>query len=396
MNIEFYSSTLSDSILASVLLGLFLYASRISHERWGIKAWGWGHLAYTVGAAMLDAAANRWSEGTRDDYLVATAGAGCLLSCVGLAGLAWSGILFAHQRALTGREILLMPLAIAAALIAWLSTAGKAGADNFGAPGLAMTVFELVALATIVWNFRALKLVPYRLPARLMQAGCILLLGLYAVDLLRIVARDAMALYAPPTAWVKADLSLWFLLNFCMLMLVSFRAVESHRRKAHVDPLTDVLNRRGLQAGLRPHLNAQAVGARMGVLMLDLDFFKSINDRFGHDGGDFVLQQLALTLEQCVRSSDLVARLGGEEFIVVLPGSSLEASAAQAERIRLRIADMSLDQLLPGLRITASIGVSCASLDDMPIAELIHVADLALYDAKHQGRNRVCCRSRGA
>jgi diguanylate cyclase (GGDEF)-like protein len=259
-----------------------------------------------------------------------------------------------------------------------------------------MTVFELVALATIVWNFRALKLVPYRLPARLMQAGCILLLGLYAVDLLRIVARDAMALYVPPTAWVKADLSLWFLLNFCMLMLVSFRAVESHRRKAHVDPLTDVLNRRGLQAELRPHLDAQAVGARVGVLMLDLDFFKSINDRFGHDGGDFVLQQLALTLEQCVRSSDLVARLGGEEFIVVLPGSSLEASAAQAERIRLRIADMPLDQLLPGLRITASIGVSCARLDDMPIAELMHVADLALYDAKDQGRNRVCCRSRGA
>ncbi|MCR8526376.1 GGDEF domain-containing protein, partial [Escherichia coli] len=142
---------------------------------------------------------------------------------------------------------------------------------------------------------------PDRVPARLMMLGCAALFVLYGADL----SNALTGRYGPNQAWVNADLSIWFMLNFCMLMLTSFRASESLRLSALFDPLTGALNRRGLQSELRARVEPKPVGTGLAVLALDLDHFKSINDRHGHATGDLVLQRFSDTVRGCIRGDDL-------------------------------------------------------------------------------------------
>jgi diguanylate cyclase (GGDEF)-like protein len=127
--------------------------------------------------------------------------------------------------------------------------------------------------------------------------------------------------------------------------------------------------------------------------MIDLDHFKLVNDTFGHPVGDEVLRNTARVLQREARTVDIVARFGGEEFVVVLPETGEEGAVAVAERIRVRIAEQAV---LPGpgydsARVTASIGVAVVPSSDVSGAEdLIALADQALYRAKAAGRNRVC------
>ncbi|UFN50549.1 GGDEF domain-containing protein [Roseomonas sp. OT10] len=161
-------------------------------------------------------------------------------------------------------------------------------------------------------------------------------------------------------------------------------ALESGR-----DPLTRALNRRFLPTLLgREVAAALRGGGTLSVLMIDVDHFKSVNDRFGHPGGDTVLQALAETILECCRSSDVVFRYGGEEFLVVLVETDAEAAMRVAERLRLQMAGRSI-RLPDGqaARVTLSIGV--ATFDGHPDhARLITAADQALYRAKQGGRNR--------
>jgi diguanylate cyclase (GGDEF)-like protein len=390
MDAEFYSAITSDTLLSAVLLGLFIYASRIARDGAGILAWGWGHFTYTLGSALIDAGAHHVVAGQPNTTLNLLASGGAVLSNCGLVGLAWSITIIAEQRALRRREWLWMAVAAAtgAAIGAWFLFTRQV---NFAAPALSMTLFELFALAVITVRLRHLSRVPYRLPARLIQAGCLILFAMYATDLWQIVGADRFARYVPDVSWVKADLSLWFLMNFCMLMIVSFRAVESYRQSAHVDPLTGLLNRRGLQALLRQRLDETRGPVRtpVAVLMLDLDHFKAVNDRYGHAAGDAVLRIFSAALERTVRGGDLTARVGGEEFAVFLVDASPEAARELAERLRLRVAELALGSIRPGLRVTVSIGIATGLMPGAPVQVLMDDADAALYAAKAAGRNRV-------
>lgn len=159
-------------------------------------------------------------------------------------------------------------------------------------------------------------------------------------------------------------------------------------RQARSDPLTGVLNRRGLEERLRLAVSSARRGQRpLAVAMLDADFFKRINDRFGHEVGDSVLRLLAETLRSRLRASDAVARLGGEEFIAVLPDTDLAGAMALAESLRLAVE--SHEDVVYG-NITVSIGVAVATGDAIEGAALLRSADEALYRAKAEGRNRVC------
>ena len=155
---------------------------------------------------------------------------------------------------------------------------------------------------------------------------------------------------------------------------------------ANRDPLTLCLNRRSF--GLRFDAlfsEAKTDGTHLSCLMVDIDFFKSVNDRYGHATGDQVIKAVADVLKTCTRDSDLVGRYGGEEFCVVLPTLPTDKAAQVAERIRQSIEKRSCS----GVNITASLGV--ASLDETinKPDELINQADKALYAAKKSGRNRV-------
>jgi two-component system cell cycle response regulator len=160
---------------------------------------------------------------------------------------------------------------------------------------------------------------------------------------------------------------------------------------AITDPLTGLHNRRYLDGHLQTLLQrAQTRNKPLSVLITDLDRFKEVNDRYGHDGGDEVLREFASRLRRNVRGIDLACRYGGEEFVVVMPETEHAVAEVVAERLRRDIADrpFRLGRDEPAVDITISVGVTAARADDT-VATLFRRADQALYDAKANGRNRV-------
>ncbi len=165
------------------------------------------------------------------------------------------------------------------------------------------------------------------------------------------------------------------------------QAVAGLELQGMTDALTAVWNRRAFDRRLREEWQRHRQDGRaLGLLMVDLDFFKRINDDFGHPAGDAVLVQVAGLLQASVRRSDLVARFGGEEFAVVLPDADIASARAVAEKVRRAIEQAAW----PNRPLTASIGVASvvpAASGDGPA--LVAAADKALYRAKQTGRNRV-------
>lgn len=172
---------------------------------------------------------------------------------------------------------------------------------------------------------------------------------------------------------------------------------EALREQAIRDPLTGLFNRRYLDETLLRELNrCQRNGEPLVVAMLDLDHFKRFNDVYGHDIGDQVLQKVGLSLRQSLRVSDIACRYGGEELTIVMPGSSLEDARFRLEQVRRNICQLRLhvqNSELPA--VTVSIGVAAADLDNTEAAMLLNRADVALYEAKRQGRNRVVVADKG-
>ena len=163
-------------------------------------------------------------------------------------------------------------------------------------------------------------------------------------------------------------------------------AEMTQRDAAVLDPLTGLLNRKALDArALEIEQQAHLTGASVALVAGDLDGFKNVNDSHGHDRGDAVLQSVAYEMRKALRSFELIYRLGGEEFLILLPGVDLQEGVLVAERLRKTLEDSRPG----GLRITGSFGVSAAGGDEVSYAKLFKAADEALYEAKEAGRNRV-------
>lgn len=157
---------------------------------------------------------------------------------------------------------------------------------------------------------------------------------------------------------------------------------------ANRDPLTLCFNRRAFSRQFNELFTpAKAEGIPLSCIMVDIDFFKSVNDRYGHATGDQVIKAVADVLKTSTRDSDLVGRYGGEEFCVVLPGISQDKAFEVAERIRITMENQSCS----GVNVTLSLGVSMLSEQVNKPDELVNQADKALYAAKNSGRNRVIC-----
>jgi diguanylate cyclase (GGDEF)-like protein len=176
------------------------------------------------------------------------------------------------------------------------------------------------------------------------------------------------------------------LLAAVVSIVLALQAAELHHRgEAILDPLTGLLNRHALA----PRFAELSVQARVThqpvcLMLCDVDNFKAVNDEHGHDCGDAVLRDIAYALRKQLRSFELVYRLGGEEFLVVLPGVELAAGLEVAERLRTAV-----EQTAPaGIPITISLGVSAARGEHVDYDPLFKAADVALYAAKRAGRNR--------
>ncbi|HWK26500.1 MAG TPA: EAL domain-containing protein [Solirubrobacter sp.] len=160
------------------------------------------------------------------------------------------------------------------------------------------------------------------------------------------------------------------------------------RHQAEHDALTDLLNRRGFQRRLGALLE-RAPGAHAGAVMLiDLDHFKTVNDTLGHHVGDQVIRAAGSALRASLRTDDIVARIGGDEFAVLLPGADRERAQATAERLVQAIGDARADEASDAYGISASVGVAMLDGAFATADEALMAADLAMYDAKHAGRRR--------
>ncbi len=168
------------------------------------------------------------------------------------------------------------------------------------------------------------------------------------------------------------------------------RAHAELRRVAQTDQLTGLLNRRGFSAAAQVAISAQGRSATNAVLMLDADFFKDINDRFGHDFGDAALVHIAnIIRDMSLGTPYIVGRRGGEEFIVLMPGAGKTEAVSFAETVRAACAGELLSYGAKTALVTMSIGAASSEGRSATLASLISEADAALYQAKQDGRNRV-------
>jgi diguanylate cyclase (GGDEF)-like protein len=255
------------------------------------------------------------------------------------------------------------------------------------------TVLGCIFLTTSVMLFRKHSDAEHRQPAR----ACAWLLILATSLQVAWCVFESQAAPDQRTSFIHPDLMnvgfsyLSMVLALATVIGLLWLALTVHRldlhKMAQTDSLTGLLNRRAFEEILRRELlRCDRAGGLMGIMLMDLDYFKQVNDSLGHFAGDDVLRRIALTLRDGTRPSDVLARYGGEEFVVLLRNAGTEESQAAAERIRMQIANLSG---LPGsVKLTASIGVAVSQPKDT-VTELLLRSDEALYRSKREGRNLV-------
>jgi diguanylate cyclase (GGDEF)-like protein len=209
-------------------------------------------------------------------------------------------------------------------------------------------------------------------------AGALVLAVAFGVDPHGVLSSPAL---------VGAPLAL--VLSVAVLSTPLMRSDIQHRSDAVIDQLTGMLNRKALSVRVQELAQQSGVtGEPVGVIVADLDRFKQVNDTYGHTVGDVVLQEAAYLMRKQLRAFDLAYRLGGEEFLILVPGSDLERTAELADRLRAGVA---ADPVGGGLSLTMSLGVGASAHNErFDYAAVFAEADAALYRAKRSGRNRVC------
>lgn len=286
-----------------------------------------------------------------------------------------------------------------ALMLALVAAAGALGKDAAWRPQQAAINFGVLALLylTTAWDLRrhAREDLHWRFPLLLSLP---LLLGGLVFG-----SRALRALWAPESVAAEMNVHsalnvgsalsyivLVLLLHATLMALVVSRLLGRLQHLARRDPLTGLLNRRAMHAALDQHARRRRRAAdTFSVLMIDVDHFKAVNDRHGHEAGDRALTHIARLMTQALRTQDRVGRFGGEEFLVLLPTADLARARAEAEILRLQVRSQPLplaDQLL---RLSVSIGVAEWAGPAEDLSRLLARADAALYRAKNGGRDRV-------
>jgi|GEM_PF-1099642 len=192
------------------------------------------------------------------------------------------------------------------------------------------------------------------------------------------------------------DFLLHLIISIILMYVISYFLIKNHKVEsklenlANLDPLTGLFNRRYFDRYIRSILEEHRLSERSLVLLaLDVDHFKNLNDTFGHHFGDEVLKKLSLIIAECVRESDTVVRMGGEEFVIILPNIQVDEGYRIAERIRQTVERFPFVYERSPHYITVSIGLSLYNSDIETSSSLYCKADEALYEAKLTGRNKV-------
>ena len=226
--------------------------------------------------------------------------------------------------------------------------------------------------------------------------------AVFAIGTVLLVGRSLNELLAPLPAGALFDTSvanfacfgllglLPVLTTVGFLLMCTERSQLELERAARLDYLTGICNRRAMQdLAQRAIASSRRHGTPLALMIIDVDHFKRINDQLGHQGGDRALVEAVSRIRDSLRSEDLVGRLGGEEFVVLMPNTDAQSALAAGERIRtaFTVQAMNIDgQALP---VTVSVGVAVMQAEDQQFSQLLRRADHAMYAAKAAGRNRV-------
>jgi diguanylate cyclase (GGDEF)-like protein len=367
------------AMLTSVFNGLMLLFSWLQNRTAMTLAW-WGSaiLVLVTGGALIAL------RGVVPDPLSIVVGNGLWL---GAYGMMWCG-----ARVFEGRRPRLMAAAAGAVLWAILcqsDTFYGSQAQRVCAFSAINTVYALL-IPLEYWRAQDPR------PASRWLAIVLLLLqaAFYAV---RIPFAERFVFPVAPgdtnvlhPLWVTALFVHTACMSFLVMVMVKERLELHLRRVALIDPLTGIANRRAFyDQGKRILARVSADGGSAALLMIDLDFFKRINDTYGHDAGDRALCAFCTCTTAVLRPTDLFARTGGEEFACLLPNATLTEALEVAERIRRRFASQTSANGLSQDGLTVSVGVATAVSCGYTLDQLLDAADRALYAAKANGRNRV-------
>jgi len=179
-------------------------------------------------------------------------------------------------------------------------------------------------------------------------------------------------------------------MSMLIMMMMTSDISAKMKKMAIQDELTGLLNRRGFtEYGTRAFSGARRAGTDLSVIMTDIDRFKFINDKYGHAAGDDALAHFAKLIAESRRSEDVIARVGGEEFALLLPGTDLRSAMALADQLCSKIGSTPMDMTSIGLPMTSSFGVAAISENDVSLDDMVTRADRAMYRSKRAGRNQV-------
>jgi diguanylate cyclase (GGDEF)-like protein len=365
------------AICVTSLLGFFLLFAWLQDR---IQALAWWGAAYLVGGLSgviwrLDAVVSPPLPSNSADVLLFTA-----------VGMIWSAARLFH-----GRPVLWGAMCSGAVL--WVAASfspafTQSAASHLVLSSLIVATYTFLTAAEL-WRERRKSLIR-RWPAVFvpMLHGAIFLFPVVLAGL----AADGDVARNLGTGWVAVyaiEIVLYVVgAAFVVLVLAKDRTVRHYKLAAATDPLTELLNRRGFfEAAGEIMARRRRTKEPVSVLVFDLDHFKSINDRFGHNAGDATLHLFSKVVRKTMRAGDVIGRLGGEEFVALLPNTLAEAGIA-AERVRRAFAEASNVADGGHVAATVSIGVACGSAH-AEIDMLISRADVALYRAKSNGRDRV-------
>lgn len=296
-------------------------------------------------------------------------------------------------RAFERRKVLWTP--VLAGPTIWLGACAIPGFMDSLSHRVVLSSFLLALFSTLTafefWRGRREDL-PSR-PIVILLFGSMTVIFLGRIVVLNVLPFPFGALATEGTYVAAFNLVLFFhtiLLAILLVAMTKERLELDQRTKAQTDPLTGALNRRALMTkGDRLVRRHQMESKNVCLLYLDIDHFKALNDRVGHSGGDDVLSKFVAVVHDNIRPTDLLFRIGGEEFCCLLPYTTLPQAEQAAERIRERIERTTVD--IPGSPedVTVSIGVASTEYFGYDLDTLMRQADKAVYDAKRQGRNRV-------
>jgi diguanylate cyclase (GGDEF)-like protein len=369
------------STCVTALLGLFLFVLWLQDR--SVRALGYWASAYLIGGFAIAL----WVFSPNVLPAAGTDLASALLfTC---CGLIWCG-----ARKFHGREVS-VGFAIAGA-VAWLVATRM--------PELMQWDNARVVISSlIITTYAVLTAIELRRERRrpkggtAAQARALTIPALHGVIFLSPILTTTLFTSAAPIAAngffpLFALLTLLYVVGtaFIVVVMAKEHSALVHKTAAMTDPLTGLFNRRGFfEAAEKLVASQRKSGQPVTIMMFDLDHFKSINDRFGHDTGDEALQTFAATASSNMRLNDVVGRLGGEEFAAMLPGG-IETALMVGERVRAAFEARGVEIAGHVMNATVSIGVTESLSDVAHIQTMLARADRALYAAKAHGRNRVC------